>query len=227
MPRKTKEDALKTRERILASALYLFSEKGYERTTFTDIASRLKLTKGAVYWHFDSKEGLLVELVNSALEHFRRDIDRRMPDGELTYPAVAAMMVDDAIGLVSSHRGVQFFRLMHSGVTWSGRSMSKVREEFLTNGRFGPKQAFERALENDRRAGRVNSDVRPDEAASVSMAVWDGLVLAKLDGFLTCDLASVLHHAFSAVWDSVRLPAAAPMPPLGQASPAEANLKDN
>ena len=55
MPRKTKEEAEKTRARILASALALFVKKGYEHTTFTDIAARLKMTKGAVYSHFETK----------------------------------------------------------------------------------------------------------------------------------------------------------------------------
>ena len=53
MARRTKEEAERTRTRILASALSLFAKKGYEHTTFTDIAARLKMTKGAVYWHFD------------------------------------------------------------------------------------------------------------------------------------------------------------------------------
>ena len=52
MARRTKEEAAKTRARILASALSLFAKKGYVHTTFTDIAARLKMTKGAVYWHF-------------------------------------------------------------------------------------------------------------------------------------------------------------------------------
>ena len=42
MPRKAKAEAEKTRARIMASALALFAKKGYERTTFTDIAARLK-----------------------------------------------------------------------------------------------------------------------------------------------------------------------------------------
>ena len=48
MARRSKEDAEKTRERILSSALQLFAKKGYEHTTFTDIAARMKMTKGAV-----------------------------------------------------------------------------------------------------------------------------------------------------------------------------------
>jgi len=63
MARKTKEDAAKTRIKILKAALDLFSAKGFDRTTFEDIALRIKLTKGAVYWHFRSKPELLRQLI--------------------------------------------------------------------------------------------------------------------------------------------------------------------
>ena len=46
MARRSKVDAEKTRSRILETALALFVKKGYEHTTFTDIAARMKMTKG-------------------------------------------------------------------------------------------------------------------------------------------------------------------------------------
>ena len=67
MARRTKEEAERTRARIMASALSLFAKKGYDRTTFNDIAARLKLTKGAVYWHFESKQALLTALLDEML----------------------------------------------------------------------------------------------------------------------------------------------------------------
>ena len=63
MARRTKEDAAKTRLQIMKAAIDLFSSKGYDRTTFEHIASRIKLTKGAVYWHFNTKPELLRQLV--------------------------------------------------------------------------------------------------------------------------------------------------------------------
>ena len=49
-----------TEERILEAAQRLFLEKGYDRTTIQDIVNELGgLTKGAVYHHFKSKEGIL------------------------------------------------------------------------------------------------------------------------------------------------------------------------
>ena len=203
MARKTKEDALKTRTRILASALALFSKKGYDRTTFNDIAARLKLTKGAVYWHFESKEKLLVELVRLALAKFRRQIESVMPDGELTFPAVADMMVRNAMQLVEDPKGVAFFRLMKCQIRWGDESMAEVRTKLLTNEDYGPKEAFRRAIVNDIAAGRARASVDVEEVSAVAIALWDGLVQMRLDHFLAGDLASTLMHSYEAIWQGI------------------------
>ena len=203
MPRKTRVEAEKTRARIIASALDLFVKKGYEHTTFTDIAARLKLTKGAVYWHFASKEVLLVELVDRALVRFRRQIESLMPTGELTFPAVADMMVKNAEELVGDPRGVAFFRLMKCQIKWSDKSMDRVRVDLMTDNRFGPTEAFRRAVASDIAAGRVSASVNAEEVAAVSIAIWDGLVQAHIDHFLVCDLAETLRHAYKAVWNAM------------------------
>ena len=44
MARRTKEDAEQTRKEILITALDVFCEKGYSRTTFDEIAKRINLT---------------------------------------------------------------------------------------------------------------------------------------------------------------------------------------
>ena len=204
MPRKTKEEAEKTRARILANALSLFVKKGYEHTTFTDIAARLKLTKGAVYWHFASKEALLMELVDSALQKFRRQIEGLMPSGELTFPAVADMMVKNAESLVSDPRGAAFFRLMKCQIKWSDKSMDRIRADLLTDNRLGPKEAFRRAVVNDIAAGRVASTVDAEEISTVAVALWDGLVQARIDRFLKCDLSHTLSRAYAAIWEAMR-----------------------
>lgn len=206
MSRKVKEEAEKTRARVLASALVLFTKQGYEHTTFTDIAARLKMTKGAVYWHFESKEALLVALVNEGIEKFQKDLVAALPTEEdLTFRAVAQMMIDTALDIVSDPRRAAFFRFMRSQVKWSETSMAHVRENLINNETFGPKQAFQRGLENDRKEGRIRPEVNTDEIASVSIACWDGLISARLDKFLTCDLESTLHHTYEAVWKHIAL----------------------
>lgn len=84
MARRAKEEAERTRTRILASERALFAKKGYAQTTFTDIAARLKLTKGAAYWHFASKEALLLALIDDMVARFGRLFAAAMPPGEAT-----------------------------------------------------------------------------------------------------------------------------------------------
>ncbi len=54
--------AASTRERILDVALDLFIEKGFDRTSLREIAERLGVTKAALYYHFASKDDILMAL---------------------------------------------------------------------------------------------------------------------------------------------------------------------
>lgn len=58
MARKTKEEALKTRQMLLDAAIEQFARRGVSNTTLTDIADAAGVTRGAVYWHFSSKSEL-------------------------------------------------------------------------------------------------------------------------------------------------------------------------
>jgi AcrR family transcriptional regulator len=50
------------RERILDVALELFIEQGYDKTSLREIAERLDVTKAALYYHFERKDDILLEL---------------------------------------------------------------------------------------------------------------------------------------------------------------------
>jgi len=52
-----------TANRILHQAMRIFLEKGYHGTSIDDITRAAKLTKGALYWHFRSKEDLLKTII--------------------------------------------------------------------------------------------------------------------------------------------------------------------
>ncbi|MFE9764936.1 TetR/AcrR family transcriptional regulator [Streptomyces sp. NPDC005808] len=51
-----------TRQRIQDVALELFSEQGYEKTSLREIAEHLDVTKAALYYHFKTKEEILISL---------------------------------------------------------------------------------------------------------------------------------------------------------------------
>jgi AcrR family transcriptional regulator len=64
--RRTKAEAAETRASILVAAEHLYFEKGVDNTTLDEIASAAGVTRGAIYWHFESKTDLFLELYNSA-----------------------------------------------------------------------------------------------------------------------------------------------------------------
>jgi TetR/AcrR family acrAB operon transcriptional repressor len=64
--RRTKEEAARTRQDILKSALIVFGEKGFSAATLTQIAAEADVTRGAIYWHFDNK----AELYNTLIENY-------------------------------------------------------------------------------------------------------------------------------------------------------------
>ena len=73
-----------TKEKILEEALKLFAQSGYMGTSMNDIASKLGVTKAALYKHYKSKQ----EILDSIIEKMNElDIGRvkqyEMPEGDL------------------------------------------------------------------------------------------------------------------------------------------------
>jgi AcrR family transcriptional regulator len=50
---------------IIKAALACFSRKGYTNTTMDDIVAESGLSKGSLYWYFDSKDDLFAQAVMS------------------------------------------------------------------------------------------------------------------------------------------------------------------
>jgi AcrR family transcriptional regulator len=65
-----------TRERILDSALDIFSTQGYHDTRMDDIVKDANTSKGSIYFHFPNKEKLFIALV----DQFADLLERRTKD---------------------------------------------------------------------------------------------------------------------------------------------------
>jgi TetR/AcrR family transcriptional regulator, acrAB operon repressor len=63
MVRRTRDEAVETRNQILDAAERVFSARGVSRTSLSDIADAASVTRGAVYWHFKDKADLFCEMV--------------------------------------------------------------------------------------------------------------------------------------------------------------------
>jgi AcrR family transcriptional regulator len=67
MVRQARSEA--TRRKIITSAVELFNEIGYPATGLGDIIERAEMTKGALYYHFDSKESLATAVIEEGSAH--------------------------------------------------------------------------------------------------------------------------------------------------------------
>src|SRR3954449_4193797 len=56
------------REALLEAALQVFAERGYRDSSVDDIAERAGYSKGAMYWHFSSKDDLFFALIEERIE---------------------------------------------------------------------------------------------------------------------------------------------------------------
>jgi len=63
-----REGSIDSRQEILRTASRLFQQKGYDATSMNDVAAALKLSKGGLYHHFESKDEILFEIMNHAMD---------------------------------------------------------------------------------------------------------------------------------------------------------------
>ncbi|MGE7389199.1 ScbR family autoregulator-binding transcription factor [Streptomyces sp. NPDC004126] len=57
--------AIRTRQAILSAAAKIFEERGYQASTISEILTVAGVTKGALYFHFQSKEDLALGVLNA------------------------------------------------------------------------------------------------------------------------------------------------------------------
>jgi len=87
MARKTKQQALETRQHILDVAMRLFSTHGVSKTSLADIAQAAGVTRGAIYWHFKNKSDLfgeIWELSESSIGDLELEYQAKFPDDPLS-----------------------------------------------------------------------------------------------------------------------------------------------
>jgi AcrR family transcriptional regulator len=72
-----------TREAILTACLRLFAQRGFTSTSIDMIAGAAGITKGAIYWHFDSKDALFDAILELIRSRWQEAVVRSVPpDGQ-------------------------------------------------------------------------------------------------------------------------------------------------
>jgi len=68
LPAMARDPSTDPRQEILRTAARLFQQQGYDGASMNDIAAALKLSKGGLYHHFKSKDEILFDLMNQAMD---------------------------------------------------------------------------------------------------------------------------------------------------------------
>ena len=86
-----------TKRKILACALELFSERGYDAVSVGEIAAAVGIRAPSLYNHFSGKQAIFDAIVSDVAAHYARDTDRihiHVEDAGRDTPEFAAMTED-------------------------------------------------------------------------------------------------------------------------------------
>jgi AcrR family transcriptional regulator len=84
--------AAQTRAQVLAAAAKLFADRGFSHTSIADVADRVGMTKGAVYFHFRDKEDIGAEVVRELYVRWRLRVEEARSQGLQPLETVRALL---------------------------------------------------------------------------------------------------------------------------------------
>jgi AcrR family transcriptional regulator len=201
MARRTKAEAEQTRLRILKAALSLFAEKGYDRTTFEKVAQRIRLSKGAVYWHFKNKPELLSALVEQMSARYTGYLKKTLPLAD-SLEGLKMHMVDRAKFIVGTPDNRKFFQMMLM-LDWPAPKFATLKQR-LRYLETGPFFIIEKVLREVKSSGGLRPDVDVLEVRDVLGAMWIGLINLEVCAGLEADLSDAVEFGFESVYARIK-----------------------
>lgn len=163
---------METQRAILRVALESFSKRGYALTTFSDIAKRIHLTKGAIFWHFKTKEDLLAALLVWLQESF----DPFKPlETATTLEAVREAFLAWADVLATNRQHRQFLTFVMSRVEWSEALKARLRKKLEVLMASDPYERLESCIERLKAAGEIDSPLTAEQLAAMFSSCFFGL----------------------------------------------------
>jgi AcrR family transcriptional regulator len=188
----------RTRERVLAAARRLFSERGYEGATIRDIAQAAGMSTGAVFASFADKSELFEEILTA---------DYEVIHAQMTQAARAAKTVDEALmglfGVAYSFHVEQLPLLRASiAVSWTRSEAAERRARADIKPLF---QLIDEALRRGVEQKQLKADV---DAKLLAEIVWDVYLAnyrrAVYDGWSVDALLERLSNQLKIILASVR-----------------------
>ncbi len=162
-----------SREQILDATERLMATRGYAATSISDIRTACGLPASSIYWHFGSKQGVLVAVMERGAERFFGAIPRHgdtssAPDVEAQLAATATLLAEHPTFL----RLVYLLALERADDPDVGGAVRRVRETAAAGFRVAIATLLPPDVPQDK-ARRVL-----DELTALAMAISDGVFIA-------------------------------------------------
>lgn len=155
-----------TRQRIIDAAVDLFDEVGYGETGLTDIIDRSRITKGAFYYHFPTKESLAAAIMDEADARIRDAILRSTTSRALENLIRATFVVADMVKHDQRVRVGHLLEQALSQVSAAGRATYPRRLPVIVS-------AVNKAIAD----GDLLDDLNPDQVGRTIWAIGLGTLL--------------------------------------------------
>lgn len=136
---------------ILNSAMSLFSKRGYHETTMDQISEEAGVSKGTLYYYFDSKRELFLELFKSWFDQFdrlwKKAMDSGSPEEKLRKLAGFTMKMSEESNelaylmfefWVSASRGEEIEEILSNLLQRYRQDTAEIIEEGIQTGTFRP-----------------------------------------------------------------------------------------
>ena len=169
----------KRRRQILDAALAEFAEKGFQDANVSGIASRASVSQGTVYWYFESKQALFLELMADVFAQVVQPLEEVLGNTDLSPVERLRQAFRTSLAL---YRGdTEKFRLLLN--LWSRPALFDTKaEEGLLLDRIYREQILPplgRAIQEGIDAGEI-APIDPEALTVALAALVDGLMLYSL-----------------------------------------------
>ncbi|MDQ0324471.1 AcrR family transcriptional regulator [Rhodopseudomonas julia] len=205
--RRTKADALQTREAILRAAMEVFFQEGVARATLAQVAAEAGVTRGAIYWHFKNKAEIL-EAIRDRLRLLEDDIVEAamaQTDGDILN-RLHGVTIDSLARLENCEETRKAYSIIMCKSESTGEIGCMI-EKFYKAGN-ALRDCAGVAFEDASQGGLLHPSWRPDIAARAYNTMFFGLIHQWLRFGQPFDIGEVGREVFAALFSSFRCPKA-------------------
>lgn len=204
MPRRSKDEAEKTRHAILDAAERVFYQHGVARSTLEQIAKVAKVTRGAVYWHFTDK----IELFDAMMKRVflpQEEILELLASGESPNPLTdlkkACREALTSIGKDARRKRVISIMMLRCEYVAEMEPILKRRRDCKDRMLARSIKLFQRAG----KLGHLSPAWSPELAALSLQAMMTGLITGTLEGRKAFDFAKSAPACLEAFFQSLEV----------------------